>query len=67
MDWCGVFANLRTGIRLWSVYHPMCLSTHCNECEYMISVLLGEGKISLDNDYHLRDSYIERNLFFVCL
>jgi hypothetical protein len=34
-----------------------------NEYEYMISTLLGRGKISLDDYYALRDEYIERNLY----
>ncbi len=34
-----------------------------NEYEYMISVLLGFNKLSLDEYYILRDEYIHRNLF----
>ncbi|MBN2139274.1 MAG: hypothetical protein JW720_15840 [Sedimentisphaerales bacterium] len=34
-----------------------------NEYEYMISTLLGRGKLSLDDYYVLRDDYIERNLY----
>ena len=34
-----------------------------NEYEYMISSLLGLGKLSLDEYYELRDEYIARNLY----
>jgi hypothetical protein len=34
-----------------------------NEYEYIISHLLAAGKLSLDEYYELRDSYIERNLY----
>jgi len=34
-----------------------------NEYEYIISHLLAAGKLSLDEYYNLRDSYIERNLY----
>jgi hypothetical protein len=34
-----------------------------NEYEYMISTLLGRGKLTLDSYYVLRDDYIERNLY----
>lgn len=34
-----------------------------NEYEYMISVLLGSGKLSLDDYYVLRDEYMARNLY----
>jgi hypothetical protein len=34
-----------------------------NEYEYMISTLLGRGKLSLDDYYALRDEYIERNMY----
>jgi hypothetical protein len=34
-----------------------------NEYEYMISTLLGRGKLSLDDYYELRDEYIARNLY----
>lgn len=34
-----------------------------NEYEYMISVLMGSGKLSLDEYYELRDEYISRNLY----
>ena len=34
-----------------------------NEYEYIISTLLGLGKLSLDEYYELRDEYISRNMF----
>jgi hypothetical protein len=34
-----------------------------NEYEFLISSLMGYGKITLDNYYELRDDYIARNLF----
>ncbi|WP_448572181.1 hypothetical protein [Trichothermofontia sp.] len=34
-----------------------------NEYEYMISTLIGRGKVSLDKYYELRDEYIERNMY----
>ncbi|MGQ4808541.1 hypothetical protein NKDENANG_01924 [Candidatus Entotheonellaceae bacterium PAL068K] len=34
-----------------------------NEYEYMISILLGREKLSLDDYYALRDEYIERNMY----
>ena len=34
-----------------------------NEYEYVISTLLGLGKLSLDEYYELRDEYISRNMF----
>ncbi len=34
-----------------------------NEYEFLISSLMGYGKISLDDYYELRDDYIARNLF----
>lgn len=34
-----------------------------NEYEYIISTLLGLGKLSLDEYYELRDEYIARNMF----
>lgn len=34
-----------------------------NEYEYMISTLLGRGKLCLDDYYELRDDYIARNLY----
>ena len=34
-----------------------------NEYEYMISTLLGREKLSLDDDYALRDEYVERNMY----
>ncbi len=34
-----------------------------NEYEYIISTLLGVGKLSLDDYYELRDEYISRNMF----
>ena len=36
-----------------------------NEYEYMISTLLGRGKLTLDDYYALRDEYIERNLYSI--
>jgi len=34
-----------------------------NEYEYVISTLMGLGKLSLDEYYELRDEYISRNMF----
>jgi hypothetical protein len=34
-----------------------------NEYEFLISTLMGHGKISLDEYYELRDDYIARNLY----
>ncbi len=34
-----------------------------NEFEYIISTLLGAGKLSLDEYYEFRDEYIARNMF----
>ena len=34
-----------------------------NEYEFLISTLMGHGKISLDDYYELRDEYISRNLY----
>jgi len=34
-----------------------------NEYEYMISALLGRGKLSLDDYYALRDEYVGRNMY----
>ncbi len=34
-----------------------------NEYEYMISTLLGRGKLNIDDYYELRDDYIARNLY----
>jgi hypothetical protein len=34
-----------------------------NEYEYMISVLMGLGKLSLDEYFELRDEYIARNMY----
>lgn len=34
-----------------------------NEYEYMISTLMGRGKLCLDDYYELRDDYIARNLY----
>ena len=34
-----------------------------NEYEYIISMLLGLGKLTLDEYYELRDEYISRNMF----
>ncbi len=34
-----------------------------NEYEFLISSLMGYGKISMDEYYELRDDYIERNLY----
>lgn len=34
-----------------------------NEYEFLISSLMGYGKISLDDYYELRDDYIARNLY----
>jgi hypothetical protein len=34
-----------------------------NEYEYVISTLLGLGKITLDNYFEMRDEYISRNMF----
>jgi len=34
-----------------------------NEYEYMISILMGRDKLSLDDYYALRDEYIERNMY----
>ena len=34
-----------------------------NEYEFLISSLMGYGKIGLDDYYELRDDYIARNLF----
>jgi hypothetical protein len=42
--------------KLYSVY-PF------NEFEYIISTLLGQGVLSLDEYYEMRDSYMERNTF----
>jgi hypothetical protein len=34
-----------------------------NEYEYMISTLLGRGKLTIDEYYELRDEYIARNMY----
>jgi hypothetical protein len=34
-----------------------------NECEYLISSLLGLGKLTLDEYYEIRDEYIARNMY----
>ena len=34
-----------------------------NECEYVISSLLGSGKITLDDYLKIRDEYIARNMY----
>lgn len=34
-----------------------------NEYEFLISSLMGYGKISIDDYYELRDDYIARNLY----
>ena len=34
-----------------------------NDYEFLISSLMGYGKISLDDYYELRDDYISRNLY----
>ena len=34
-----------------------------NEYEYIISSLLGSGKLTLDEYYEIRDEYISRNLY----
>lgn len=34
-----------------------------NEYEYVLSTLLGSGKLSLDEYYEVRDAYISRNMF----
>lgn len=49
----AIFERLQT---LYSVY-PF------NEYEYMISTLMGRGKLTLDDYYQLRDEYIERNMY----
>ena len=35
-----------------------------NRFEYLISILLGRGVLSLDAYYEIRDEYIARNLYF---